>query len=413
MIDRIKQILFSLVFISNFTASSYSQNRVVTGAERLLDEYFHLITNKKIGIVTNHSAILPNRVHLIDTLLLKNSVVISAIFGPEHGFQGNAADGKKISNDFYLNTSIPVYSLYGEKYKPSPDMLKNIDVMIFDIQDIGARFYTYISTLYYVIESCNENNLPLIVLDRPNPISGNYVDGPVLDSTLKSFIGIIPIPITHGMTVGELALLMNEKYFANKVNLKVIPMLNWKRDIYFDECNLPWINPSPNIVNNDAAIIYPGICLIEGTNISEGRGTYLPFLQIGAPFINSKNLLSELKKNSKNIEGISFDTISFIPKSIPGMSDKPKFIGEKCYGLRFSLTNRDKFESVKFGVILIHTLIKLYPDKIVFRNSFDRLFGKVNSVNLFKNITSIETFISSWKNELEDFMLLRKNYLIY
>jgi len=399
-----------LLLLLNISAT-FPQTRVITGAERFINEYIDSVKNLNIGIVTNHSAILQDGNHLVDALLKIDKIKIKALFGPEHGLKGNSPDGKKISNDFYEDTSIPIYSLYGERNKPTPEMLSGLDLMVFDIQDIGARFYTYISTLFYTIEACTENKIRLIILDRPNPIGGLYVDGPVLESELKSFVGIIPIPITHGMTVGELASMMNEKHFESKCRLKVITMKNWRRNFYFDNCNLPWINPSPNIVNIDAAIIYPGLCLIEGTNISEGRGTYSPFLQIGAPFINSKELQEEILKYK--IQGIIIDTVSFIPKSIAGMADKPKFLGLKCYGIKFQLNDREKFQSVRFGVALIDAIEKLYPDKFEFRKGINRLYGKNNFAEEIFSEKPVDSIFKSWQKELAEFKDLRNNYLIY
>jgi uncharacterized protein YbbC (DUF1343 family) len=403
-------LIVLLFFLSNFIFAQ----RVMTGAEVLLSEKIDLIKGKNIGVVTNHSAILFDRTHLVDSLSKIDGVKIIALFGPEHGIRGDAPDGKKISSIKDVKTGAPIYSLYGEINKPTPEMLTNIDVMLFDIQDVGARFYTYISTLYYCIEACAENNIPLIVLDRPNPIGENYIDGPVREEKLKSFVSIIPIPITHGMTVGEIASMINEELWTDselKCNLTIVKMKNWSRNFYFDECNLPWIKPSPNITNVESEILYPGLCLIEGTNISEGRGTQFPFLQIGAPFIKSEQLYDELLKN--NLHGIRFDTVSFSPKPIPNMSDNPKYKNEKCFGLRFKITNRAIFESVKFGVILISAINKLYPDKFEFRKGIDRLYGKSDFKEKIKSFINPTDIFNEWTNDLISFKSIRQKYLLY
>lgn len=406
--------LFYLAFSFIISASVFAQDRVITGAENLLSDQLDLIKNKNLGIITNHSAILNNGTHLVDSLNKIPGIKIKALFGPEHGIRGNAPDGKSIQTSVDEKIGVPVYSLYGKINKPSKEMLEGIDLLIFDIQDVGARFYTFISTLYYCIETSAENNIPLIVLDRPNPIGGLYIDGPIRDEKSKSFVGIIPIPITHAMTVGEIANMINEEMWTSaksKSDLKIIKMKNWKREYLFDDCGLRWIKPSPNIPNLETAIIYPGICLIEGTNISEGRGTYSPFMQIGAPFIKSHELLDAM--TSSYYGGIKIDTVSFTPVSIPNMSDNPKYKGEKCFGLKLRIIDKHKFEPVKFGVSLIYALNKLYPDKFEFRKGIARLYGKTDFEEKIKsNVKPIDIF-NGWNQEIESFKSIREKYLLY
>ena len=235
--------------LPHLVGQTQNKNEFRFGADQLLSENFHLIKNKKLGIVTNHTAVLSNGVHLVDTLNSIKDTKIVALFGPEHGIRGDNSAGETISHGVDSKTGIPVYSLYGKDRKPTKEMLKDVDVLIFDIQDVGARFYTYISTLFYTVQAAAENNIPLIVLDRPNPISGIYVDGPIRKPELSSFVGIAPLPIAHGMTIGELA-----KYFAGEkligenliVDLKVIKMKNWDRNLFYDSFVSEWIKPSPN-----------------------------------------------------------------------------------------------------------------------------------------------------------------------
>ncbi len=394
--------------------TSDSKTHVFFGNEVLLKEHINLLENKRVGIVTNHSAVLPNNVHLVDTLLAIG-INITVLFSPEHGIRGEISDGSKISSSIDDKTGIPIFSLYGNVKKPTKEMLKNIDVILFDIQDIGARFYTYISTLYYLLQSAAENNLPVIVLDRPNPISGLNVGGAVLDTAFKSFIGIAPIPVLHGMTIGEIAELFVEENFINtssKPELAIIELKGWKRNYFWDEMDREWIPTSPNIPNFETALIYPGTAFIEGTNVSEGRGTDNPFLTIGAPFINSKDLTNILK--SLNIAGIEFSLASFTPVNIKGKAVHPKYEGIKCNGVKFKLTDKKKFNAVEVGVYLIYSLLKLYPDNFKFKdNYFDKLAGDDKLRKDLLAGTNPSTIISSWEIELEKFKSIRKKYLLY
>jgi uncharacterized protein YbbC (DUF1343 family) len=283
------------------------------------------------------------------------------------------------------------------------------------MQDVGARFYTYLSTLYYSLQAAAENNIPIIVLDRPNPIGGNYVDGPIRQDSLNSFVGIAPIPIAHGMTFGELANYFNdENLLGNNLHatLEVLKMKNWKRNYFFDELNLSWIKPSPNITDLQTAIVYPGTCLIEGTNISEGRGTAQPFLTIGAPFIKARQLVNGLRKFK--IKGLTFTETFFTPKDIPTVSVNPKYKEKLCYGISIKVIDKRKVESVKFGITLISVLHKLYPKEFSFREkSFDLLSGDSKIREQLLRDTSPEKISKSYQKELSNFKEKRKKYLLY
>ena len=337
------------------------------------------------------------------------------MFGPEHGIRGDAPDGHSISDGKDSKTGIQVYSLYGKTKKPTKEMLKNVDILVFDIQDIGARFYTYISTMFFAMQAAVENNIPILILDRPNPINGIRVEGPIIQEGFKSFVGIANIPIMHGMTIGELALFFNEENLLNdnlKADLKIIKMQNWTRNMYFDETGLTWVNPSPNMTSLETALLYPGLCLIEGTNISEGRGTPTPFLNIGAPFINSDSLISKL--NSYKLEGISYSKIKFTPVEIPNMASKPKFEKENCNGIYFTITDRQKLNSLKLGLVLIYSIMKLNPNDFSFReSSIDRLYGSSNLRTMLTKGFSPNEIMNTWKQDLEKFNQIRKKYLIY
>lgn len=388
--------------------------QIIYGADLLLSENLDLISGKNIGVVCNHTSILSNGTHLVDALLNQKDVKVEAIFTPEHGFKGLAEAGETIDYKNNLYNGVPIVSLYGKDKKPSSEMLKDIDVLIFDIQDVGARFYTYISTMYFVLEAAGENNIPVIILDRPNPIGGNYVDGPVLDIKFKSFVGVAPIPITHGMTVGELA-----KYFVGEklisswknVNLKVVQCKNWHREIP-EEFYSKWNSPSPNINSLETALVYPGICLLEGTNISEGRGTMFPFLQFGAPFIRSQGLISSLK--ILKIDGAELQSITFTPENIETMASNPKYKDEICNGVKLKITDRNKFESVKFSVKLLYVLVKLYDNNIKFNAaSFDRLAGTDKLRRQLETKIKPDKIFASWQKELSSFKKKRNQYLLY
>ncbi len=385
------------------------------GADRLVNDSMKLIDGKNVGIVTNNTGLLSNGTHIVDTLHSLQNVKVVALFGPEHGIRGKAPAGAKVESDVDQKTQIPVYSLYGKISKPTKEMLKNIDVLIYDIQDVGARFYTYISTLYYVLQAGAENNIPVIVLDRPNPINGVSVDGPVRADDQKSFVGIAPIPIMYGMTIGELAeFFVGEGYLGGnlKPDLTVVKLKNWNRDKHYDDFSIPWVKPSPNIPDINTAIVYPGTCLIEGVNVSEGRGTYHPFLTIGAPYINSKELINQIEK--EGAAGVELSEINFTPVNIPTMAANPKYKGEECNGISIKITDRNKFEPVKFGIELVYALHKLYPEKLKFRDAgFDRLSGDSEvRKDILAGKTPDEIF-AKWQPKLNKFLNIREKYLLY
>lgn len=408
-----KYLILILITLSPFL---FSNGKVKTGAEKFISEGLHIVQGKRLGIVTNHTAILPNGVHIVDTLFNIKGIKITALFGPEHGIRGNAPAGKKIDDSKDEKTNIPVYSLYGQNRKPTVEMLKDVDILIFDIQDIGARFYTYISTLFYVLEAGADYNIPVIVLDRPNPIGGIWVDGPIRKEEFHSFVGIAPIPVMHGMTVAELAKMFEGEGWLkinNKLHLIIFENSGWKRDMFFDETNLPWLNPSPNIPNLETAIVYPGTCLFEGTNIAEGRGTYEPFLTIGAPFINSKKVIEEMNKTE--LKGFILTEKTFTPVDIPTMASNPKFKNEVCNGIYINVTDRKTYEPWKFGVALVYVINKLHKGKFEFReSSINRLSGDKNIREMIINEVPLNDIFNYYKNDVEIFnKTIRKKYLIY
>ncbi|HET7360693.1 MAG TPA: DUF1343 domain-containing protein [Salinimicrobium sp.] len=385
--------------------------RVVIGAERLLTpEFLSLVKDKRIGLVTNHTGVLPDGRHLIDLLYNSPEVELTLLFGPEHGLRGEK--DTQVANSTDPKTGLPIISLYGKTRKPTAEMLEKVDVLVFDIQDIGARYYTYIKTMLWVMEAAAEHEVPFIVLDRPNPIGGKYVDGPVEPIAENGII-----PITHGMTVGELALMFNanmEKNGHAKAELSVVPMKNYNRAIWYDETGLPWIKPSPNMLTLKTATVYPATCLIEGTNLSDGRGTMHPFEQFGAPWVNSEELAEEL--NSYNLAGVDFKPTQFVPDSIvDGIKIyPPKFLGKNCKGVEMVITDREKFESAKAGVYILDALMELYPEQLKIRKG--RLDGLLDTPEVRKKLqagVSPEEIVKDWETEVDQFKAKRKEYLLY
>ncbi|MBN8643425.1 MAG: DUF1343 domain-containing protein [Flavobacteriales bacterium] len=360
---------------------------ILTGAENI-EAYFPILQDKKVGIVTNQSGILSDKTHLVDFLLARK-IDLKKIYAPEHGFRGTADAGELIKDGKDTKTGLTIISLYGNNKKPKPEQLKGIDVMVFDLQDVGARFYTYISTLHYIMEACAENKITLIVLDRPNP-NGSIVDGPVLEKEFTSFVGMHPIPLLHGMTIGEYAQMINgEKWLKDGVQceLKVIRCLNYKREMPY---SLP-VKPSPNLPNDQAINLYASLCLFEGTNVSLGRGTEKQFQIYGSPYLPKKS------------------TFSFTP--MPNLGAKePVHKGVLCYGEDLSTIK-------KVNRLELQWLIKAYKstsDKTKFFNDFfPKLAGTKKLQQQIEAGFPEEKIRDTWKKGLEDFKLMRQKYLIY
>ena len=377
---KIKQIICIALVLFTFSANA---QKIVPGAERT-EIYLPLLENKKVGIVGNQTSMIGNT-HLVDSLL-ELGVDVVKVFSPEHGFRGKADAGAKIEDGVDVKTGLPIISLYGKNKKPSIEQLQGIDILVFDIQDVGARFYTYISTLHYIIEASSEFGIPLIVLDRPNP-NGHYVDGPILDTAFQSFVGMHPIPIVHGMTIGEYAQMINgENWTPENCDLSIITMEKYTHKTSYD---LP-IKPSPNLPNARSINLYPSLCLFEGTTISIGRGTDSPFQHFGAPYLESN--------------------YSFIPKSGAG-SKYPKHENKTCFGtdLRFQ---EDYLTAINLNWII--EAYNQYPEKEeFFNNFFDKLSG---TDKLRKQIIAGKTAKEikvSWQKGLEEFKRVRGKYLLY
>ncbi|MYL57377.1 DUF1343 domain-containing protein [Virgibacillus halodenitrificans] len=387
-----------------------NSNELKLGVEILLEEQKSLIEGKRVGLITNPTGVDQDLNSIVDLLHNDPDVDLTALYGPEHGVRGDAQAGEYV--EYYLDeeTGLPVYSLYGKTRKPTPEMLEGIDVLLFDIQDVGTRFYTYIYTMAYAMEAAQENDIPFIVLDRPNPLGGHKVEGPVLDPDYASFVGKYPIPLRHGMTVGELAELFNEE-FQIDADLKVVKMNGWKRNMYYDDTGLEFVLPSPNMPTLTTAIVYPGAALIEGTNVSEGRGTTKPFELIGAPFINGTDLAAELSK--KDLPGVKFRAASFTPSF-------SKHSGKLSHGIQIHVTNKKAYKPVETGLHIVKTIHDMYPEDFAFRaeNSsgisfFDNLIGNGWVREAIESGSSVKEIQKQWKHELKDFEKLRKDYLLY
>ncbi|MGY8780853.1 MAG: exo-beta-N-acetylmuramidase NamZ family protein [Fidelibacterota bacterium] len=392
-------------------AKSFEDQKVTevrVGLDVLLDEKLSLIKGKSIGLVTNHTGIDGNGIPNYERFMAINDVDLKIIFSPEHGLFGEVAAGEKVKYDGQMKSLPRVVSLYGKNRKPSIEQLTGLDIIIYDIQDIGARFYTYISTLGLVMESAADANIQMIVLDRPNPITGHGVEGPLLDLNNQSFVGYYPIPIRYGLTVGELAkMIAGEKWIKSNPELTIVSIKNWKRNQWLDQTNVEWVKPSPNIPDLETAIIYPGMCLMEATNVNEGRGTQKPFKQFGAPWVESNTLSKAL--NKLDLNGVIFKPTNYTPIEIPGMATNPKHQNIKCGGVEIFITDRNKFNSVITGLSILSTMAHLYPNNFKINESgMNRLWGKSNLSTQIKSDLDINSISQS-----SNFNQSSKQYLLY
>jgi uncharacterized protein YbbC (DUF1343 family) len=393
-----KLALLILSTIGFFSAMAQSA-KIITGSDQT-EKYIDYLKNKRIGVLANPTSVIAQK-HLVDSLLKRGIRIVKA-FGPEHGFRGKASAGVNVSDEKDPLTGIKIVSLYGSKRKPSPADLADLDLMVFDIQDVGCRFYTYINVLRDVMEACAENKKELLILDRPNP-NAYLIDGPVLDMRLKSGIGQFPVPIAHGMTVAEFALMINgEHWLPNKLKckLKIIPVKNYKHSYAYT----PPIKPSPNLNTAQSILLYPSTCLFEGTYLNHGRGTYKPFVVIGAPFLK---------------ETYSY---SFVPNSIKGMSETPLFRDQTCYGLNLENINLDSLKQTKrLNLSWLLDFYKAFPDKQKFFDrtlnpevrNFDFLAGDSKFKEQVKLGLSVAQIQASWEPELSKYKKMRRKYLLY
>lgn len=382
---------------------------VRTGAAVLAEDGFARLRGQRVGLIVNHTARV-DTVHLIDLIDEAPDVTLAALFGPEHGLRGQAGAGEHVASDRDPKTGVPIFSLYGERRKPTAEMLENVDVLVFDIQDIGARFYTYISTMGLTMQAAAEHGVPFLVLDRPNPLGGNHVSGFVLDTTHRSFVGQYPIPVQHGLTVGELARMIQGEAWLDGLDalqLDVVPAQGWARAEQWPETHLPWRAPSPNIPDYETALIYPGAAFFEATAASEGRGTPHPFKLIGAPWADGQTLADTL--NARDLPGVRFEAATFTPES-------NKLQGEQLEGIRHVITDADAYQPVATGVHVLHAFYHQAPSAAEFLTRPEwlaKLAGTERFLEMLRAGRRPEAIIKSWEPAITQFREDREAYLIY
>ena len=368
---------------------------------------------KRLGLITNVAGIDSRGRNNIDLLAADKRFRLTALFAFEHGLRGDAPAGQPIANGTDEKTGLPVYSLYGDVREPTPEMLRDIDVLMYDVQDIGARPYTRVSTMALSLKAAAAKGIPFAVLDRPNPIGGTIVEGPVLDPGFASFVGMYPIPLRHGMTVGELARMYNTR-FGIGATLHVVPVEGWRREMTLDQTGLTFIPPSPNIRRLEAGVLYPGTVLLEGTNLSEGRGTEMPFEQTGAPWIRPNDVIREL--DALKLPGVRFE-----PVSIPVAKDGRRFPGETIPGVRLVVTDRGSYRAVRTAMLLIDTIHRLYPNEFAWSGSnqrepamrtVDRLAG-TDRFRTAVDAGTLRPLLDEWDRQAESFRTVREPFLLY
>ena len=377
------------------------------GIEVLLDQRIDLLRGKRVGLVTNATGLDSQLRSDVDRFAARKDFTLVALFGPEHGVRGDVQAGDKVASSRDTVTGLPVHSLYGEHREPTPAMLAGIDVLVFDIQDIGTRFYTYPYTLAGVMRAAKRAGIPVIVADRPDPLGGALIEGPVLEPALASFVGLFPIPLRHGMTLGELATLFNSE-FGIGAELHVVAMQGWARGDEPLRGALPWVPPSPNMPTPDTALVYPGMGLLEGTNVSEGRGTTRPFETIGAPWIDAPALAVRL--NALALPGVRFRPTWFTPTF-------SKHAGQVCGGVQLHVTDRTAFRPVRTGIAVLKALHDQHPKDFAFLPGeppfFDRLVGVPWLREAIARGDTLDAIEARWQPPLADFSRVRQRYLLY
>ena len=399
-----------ILLVSCALAIMAAQAPVRPGIEVFLSDVPAALKGKRVGLITNQSAIDRSRTPVIDLIAAHKDLKLAALLAPEHGIRGTVAAGEKIEDDVDPKTGVRIYSLYkAEDRGPSPEMLKDVDVLVYDLQEVGGRTWTYVSTMILSMQAAAKKQIPFVVLDRPNPIGGEIVEGALLDPKFKSFVGMYPIPARHGMTVGELATMFNRsagnKQHGIGAELIVARVENWRRSQWLDETGLPWTNPSPNLRSLAALKSYPGSVYFEGTNLTEGRGTDRPFEQIGAPWLNAPEVARIM--NEKRLPGIRFEAIT-----MPIEPAAAKFKGLTIPAIRFAITDHRAYRPVRTSLILIDEIRRQHPREFAWGPSIDRLTGS-DKVRLAIDAGQLGPLLAEWDREAALFLESRKPYLLY
>lgn len=406
-----------------------AQPAVKLGVEVLFEKHLDLIRGKRVGLITNPSGLDSHLDSIVDLFREQPDVKLVALYGPEHGVRGDAQAGQSVSYYFDKHYQLPVYSLYGQgkhhagihskidalmrSYDTEESgktlasgALKGVDVMVCDMQDVGTRVYTFEATMAYAMQACANAHIPFIVLDRPNPIGGVTMEGPVLDyPKYSSYIGLCATPLRHGMTMGELARFYQDNFLTNKVDLTVVPMENWKRDEWYDQTGLPWVMPSPNIPTLDSAVVYPGQVMLEGTDLSEGRGTTHPFEIFGAPWIDGYVLAQKL--NALHLPGVKFREIWFTPTF-------SKFENKLCGGCQIHVTDRNAYQAIATSLNILATLKQLYGKKLEFHDKyFDKVLGNSTVREELERGMPVDQIVAGYQPGLDQFAKMREKYLLY
>jgi uncharacterized protein YbbC (DUF1343 family) len=404
-VNRILLVSCALAVIGAAPGIAQVQAPVRPGIEVFLSDVPAALRGKRVGLITNQSAIDRSRTPVIDLIATHKDLTLAALLAPEHGIRGTAAAGEKIEDDTDPKTGVRIHSLYkAEDRGPTPEMLKDVDVLVYDLQEVGGRTWTYVSTMILSMQAAAKKRIPFVVLDRPNPIGGEIVEGALLDPKFKSFVGMYPIPARHGMTVGELATMFNKQHRIG-AELIVARVGNWRRSQWLDDTGLPWTNPSPNLRSLAALKSYPGSVYFEGTNLTEGRGTDRPFEQIGAPWLNAPEVARIM--NEKRLPGIRFEAIT-----MPVEQTAAKFKGQTIPAIRFAITDHRAYRPVRTSLLLIDEIRRQHPREFAWGPSIDRLTGS-DKVRLAIDAGQLAALLKDWDREAARFLESRKPYLLY
>ncbi len=375
---------------------------VQTGLEQWVNNPDPALGKLRLGLVSHPAAVLPDFTGAVDALR-KAGYQLTALFGPEHGFGGAAADGAHVADASDPHTGLPIYSLYGATKEPSEQALARVDALVFDMQDVGVRFYTYLSTLFYILKAAGKAGKPVYLLDRPNPVTGEILEGGAVEPGFESFVGVVNLPIRHGMTLGELANFLNAEH-ALGAELHIVTMKNWQRGMWFDQTGLPWVPTSPAMPHLSTAILYPGMCLLEGCNLSLGRGTSLPFEICGAPWLDAYALAEQM--NALDLPGVRFRPILFTPSA-------SNQAGQECQGVQVHVTNRETFRSVRMALNLMATVWRMSGAAWAWKPHFERLAGSGWVRSTLETENGVGEVLARWAESSAGFVHQREKYLLY